>query len=150
MNWQSYNLGAGNTLTYRFQDGAGNLPAGASFATLNRIWQGSPSEIAGRIQVQPGQNGQITLINQNGILFKDGAQISVGSLTASSLNITDALFLAGLQSNTDAGAVAAFLADGAGGGLVRVDSGAELRTTSGGRVMLLGENVENHGLIETP
>ena len=149
VNFASYNLGAGNTLTYRFQDGAGNLPVGASFSTLNRIWQGSPSEIAGRIQVQAGQNGQITLINQNGIIFKDGAQVSVGSLIASTLNISDELFLAGIQSNTDAGSIAAFIAE-TGGGLVKVESGAELKTASGGRVMLLAENVENHGLIETP
>lgn len=148
LNWQSYNVGAGNTLTYRFQDGAGNLPAGASFSTLNRIWQGSPSEIAGRIQVQPGQNGQITLINQNGIIFRDGAQINVGSLTASSLDISDSLFSAGIASNLMADMVAAFA--GTAGGLVKVDAGAELKTETGGRVLLLAPNVENHGLITTP
>jgi filamentous hemagglutinin len=148
LNWQSYNIGAGHTLTYRFQDAAGNLPAGASFATLNRIWQGSPSEIAGRIQVQPGQNGQITLINRNGILFKDGAQVSVGSLVASTLDITNELFLNGIQSNLAADTVPAFL--GEGGGVVRGEAGAELRTETGGRVMLLAENVENHGVIQTP
>ncbi|MGQ9687105.1 MAG: two-partner secretion domain-containing protein, partial [Thiobacillaceae bacterium] len=148
LNWQSYNIGPGHGLTYGFQDAAGNLPAGASFANLNRIWQGSPSEIAGRIQVQAGQNGQIYLINQNGIVFKDGAQIDVGSLVASSLNIADDLFLAGIQSNLDADTVPAFL--GVGGGVVRVEAGAELKTEHGGRVLLLAENVENHGIIQTP
>lgn len=149
VNWASYNLGAGNTLTYRFQDAAGNLPAGASFSTLNRIWQGSPSEIAGRIQVQAGQNGQITLINQNGILFKGGAQISVGSLTASTLDIADKLFIDGIHTNLTPDSVAAFTAAG-GGGVVKLDSGATLRTERGGRVLLLAQDVENHGVIETP
>lgn len=148
LNWASYNLGAGNSLTYRFQDATGNLPAGASFSTLNRIWQGSPSEIAGRIQVQPGQSGQIYLINQNGIVFKDGAQVNVGSLVASTLDISDNLYLNGLVSNLNADTVPAFL--GSSGGVVRVEGGAELRSELGGRVMLLAENVENHGLIQTP
>jgi filamentous hemagglutinin len=151
LNWQSFDIGAGNTLTYRYQDGSGSLPANASFSSLNRIWQANPSEIAGRIQVQPGQNAQITLINQNGILFKDGAQVSVGSLTASTLDITDAAYLAGVHANANAGGQAAFAAGAsAPGGLVVVESGAELKTERGGRVMLLAENVENHGLIETP
>lgn len=149
VNWASYNLGAGNTLTYRFQDAAGNLPAGASFSTLNRIWQGSPSEIAGRIQVQAGQNGQITLINQNGILFRDGAQISVGSLTASTLDIADRLFIDGIYTNLTPDSVAAFTAAG-GGGVVKLESGATLRTERGGQVLLLAQDVENHGVIETP
>ncbi|MHB1188783.1 filamentous haemagglutinin family protein [Thiobacillus sp.] len=151
VNWQSYNLGAGNAMLYRYQDAAGNLPAGANFSTLNRIWQGSPSEIAGRIQVQPGQNGQIYLYNQNGILFKDGAQVNVGSLVASTLDIDDKLFIDGIPSNVNSDTLAAFNAPaGSAGGLVRVDAGATLKTENGGRVMLLAENVENHGLIETP
>lgn len=149
VNWQSYNLGAGNTLTYRYADAQGNLPAGAAFSSLNRIWQGAPSEIAGRIQVQPGQNGQITLINQNGFLFKDGARVDTGSLVASTLDISDTLFLdGGPHTNLDAATLPAFLGDAAG--IVRVESGAELRSASGGRVMLLARDVENHGLIETP
>lgn len=151
VNFQSYNLGVGNSLTYRYQDSAGNLPAGASFSNLSRIWQGSPSEIAGRIQVQPGQNGQIYLINQNGILFKDGAQLNVGSLVASTLDISDDLFLDGIPSNTNPIGVAAFSAfPDAPEGLIRVEQGAALTSATGGRIMLLAQNVENHGLITTP
>jgi filamentous hemagglutinin family protein len=139
LNWQSFNLGSGHSMEF--------IQPGAGAAALNRIWQGDASVIAGALKA----NGQIYLVNQNGIVFANGAQVQTGSLVATTLDITDDLFLAGIQSNIDAGNVAAFAAHaGASGGLVRVDAGAQLKTESGGRVMLLAENVENHGLIETP
>lgn len=39
---------------------------------------------------------------------------------------------------------------GESGGVVRVEAGAELETEQGGRVLLLAENVENHGIIQIP
>ncbi|MBU1397079.1 MAG: filamentous hemagglutinin N-terminal domain-containing protein, partial [Gammaproteobacteria bacterium] len=139
LNWQSFNVGSGHSMEF--------IQPGAGAAALNRIWQGDASVIAGALKA----NGQIYMVNQNGIVFANGAQVQTGSLYGSTLDITDELFLAGIPSNTDAGNVAAFAANaGAPGGLVRVEAGAELKTASGGRVMLLAENVENHGLIETP
>ncbi len=139
LNWQSFNIGSGNTVQF-VQPNAGS-------AALNRIWQGDASVIAGALKA----NGQVYLVNQNGIVFANGAQTDTGGLVASTLPITDKIFNDGIPSNTDAGGVAAFAAEnGALGGLVRVEAGAELKTTTGGRVMLLAENVENHGLIETP
>lgn len=139
LNWQSFNVGSGHSMEF--------IQPGAGAAALNRIWQGDASVIAGALKA----NGQVCLVNQNGIVFANGAQVQAGSLVASTLDIGDDLFLAGIPSNTDAGTVAAFSANsGALGGLVRVEAGAELKTASGGRVMLLAENVENHGLIETP
>lgn len=139
LNWQDFNVGSGHTLQF--------VQPNAGAAALNRIWQGDASVIAGALQA----NGQIYLVNQNGIVFADGAQVNVGSLVAGTLDISDELFANGIPSNTDAGTQAAFAAaSGSPGGLVKVESGAELKTATGGRVMLLAENVENHGLIETP
>lgn len=139
LNWQSFNVGSGNTMQF--------VQPNAGAAALNRIWQGDASVIAGALKA----NGQVYLVNQNGIVFANGAQVNTGSLVASTLDIGDTLFNNGIPSNTDAGGVAAFAAgSGAPGGMVRVDAGASLKTTTGGRVMLLAENVENHGLIETP
>ncbi|ODU50842.1 MAG: hypothetical protein ABS92_01755 [Thiobacillus sp. SCN 63-374] len=139
LNWQSFNIGQGNTMEF--------VQPGAGAATLNRIWQGDPSMIAGALKA----NGQIYLVNQNGIVFANGAQVNAGGLVASTLDIDDQLFIDGLPSNLDAGGVAGFsAASGAAGGLVQVEAGATLKTESGGRVMLLAENVENHGVIETP
>lgn len=139
LNWQSFNVGSGHSMEF--------IQPGAGAATLNRIWQGDASVIAGALKA----NGQIYLVNQNGIVFKDGAQVNVGSLIASTLDIDDKLFINGITTNVNPDTVAAFSAAvGSAGGLVVVDTGATLKTESGGRVMLLAENVENHGLIETP
>ena len=139
LNWQSFNVGRGGTMEF--------IQPGAGAATLNRIWQGDPSMIAGALKA----NGQIYLVNQNGIVFANGAQVNANGVFASTLDIDNNLFNNGIPSNRDAGGVAAFsAASGAAGGLVRVEEGATLKTERGGRVMLLAENVENHGVIETP
>jgi filamentous hemagglutinin family protein len=139
LNWQSFNVGSGNTMQF--------VQPSAGAATLNRIWQGDASVIAGALKA----NGQLYLVNQNGIVFANGAQVNAGRIVASTLDIDDKLFIDGIPSNRNAGGVAAFsAASGAAGGLVQVEAGATLKTESGGLVMLLAENVENHGLIETP
>ncbi|MDI9349677.1 MAG: filamentous hemagglutinin N-terminal domain-containing protein [Candidatus Symbiobacter sp.] len=63
IEWQSFNLAAGNTL--KFQVGAGN-------ATLNRVvGAGNFSTIAGVIQ----SDGAFYLVNPNGLVWKAGAAI---------------------------------------------------------------------------
>ena len=93
VNWKDFNIGPDNTVRYVRVDENGNPVDGASFSTLNRIYQNSKSLIEGKIDVQAGQNGAIYLINQNGILFKGNAQVDVNTLIASSLNIKDDDFL---------------------------------------------------------
>ncbi len=145
LNWQSFNVGAGYSMVF-------NQP-GANSAALNRIWQGNASVIAGAIQA----NGQIYLINQNGILFANGAQVNVGGLVASALDIDDAVFLHpnGLFSLTDeAGNVRpAFqwtgTAEGFAGSLVKVEPDAELAAALGGAIMLFAPQVVNQGTIHT-
>ena len=51
----------------------------------------NPSAIIGSLSA----NGQIFLVNPNGVLFAKGAQVNVGGLVASTLGITDADFMAG-------------------------------------------------------
>jgi len=55
-----------------------SISRGADAAALNRIHSADPSVIQGSIDA----NGQIYLINQNGILFDQGAQVNVNSLVA--------------------------------------------------------------------
>ncbi|MFX8624542.1 filamentous hemagglutinin N-terminal domain-containing protein, partial [Acinetobacter baumannii] len=56
------------------------------------MWSADPSVIAGKLSA----NGQIYLVNQNGIVFAQGAQVNVGSLVASTLNINSNDYLNGL------------------------------------------------------
>lgn len=58
---------------------------------LNRVTGNAPSNIFGALQA----NGTLLLLNQNGILFGENATIHVGSLIASTLNLTDEDFLKG-------------------------------------------------------
>ena len=103
VNFRDFNIGRDNTVRYVRVDENGRPVDGASFSTLNRIYQGSKSIIEGRIEVQPGQNGAIYLINQNGILFSGGTQVNVGTLTSAGLNTAnlstrnDRLFNLGVQ-----------------------------------------------------
>jgi len=142
LNWQSFNIGAGGTVTFA-------QPSTSSIA-LNRIFQGSPSQIFGTLK----SNGTIYLLNQNGFLFGTTAVVNVGGLLASSLNISpDALRLGIAQAAGVLSPAFQPYTDAAGKALpsgdVLVQNGATI-TASGGQVMLFAPKVENDGLIQTP
>lgn len=76
LNWQSFNIASGASVKF--------VQPNAAALAINEIFQGTPSKILGSLSA----NGRIYLINQNGIMFGVGAQVNVGGLVASSLNIT--------------------------------------------------------------
>lgn len=81
LNWQSFNVGADAAVTF-------NQPNSSAVA-LNRVGGQAPSSIYGSLNA----NGQVFLVNPNGVLFAPGAQVDVGGLVASSLDISDQNFL---------------------------------------------------------
>ena len=81
INWQAFNIAAGERVNF--------LQPNANAAILNRILGNNPSQIFGAISA----NGRVFLVNPAGVLFAPGAQVSVGSLVASSLNISNADFM---------------------------------------------------------
>ncbi|WNF46925.1 filamentous hemagglutinin N-terminal domain-containing protein [Pseudomonas sp. SG20056] len=83
INWQSFSIGAGNSVTF-------NQP-GSSSVALNRVLGSDVSVIQGALNA----NGQVFLVNPNGVLFSPTAQVNVGSIVASTLNISTADFMAG-------------------------------------------------------
>ena len=142
LNWQSFNISADGTVTFHQPD--------ASSVALNRIYQADPSRIFGALNA----NGRVYLINQNGILFGEGARVNVGGLVASSLDITPEAISNGLAGAAQQLQPAFRTFDGSGAappGTVKVERGAEIRTASGGQVLLFApENVTNEGRISTP
>jgi filamentous hemagglutinin family protein len=130
LNWQNFNIDKGYSVNF--------VQPSSTSSALNRIWDANPTTIAGSLTA----NGQLYLINQNGIIFANGAQVNTGALIASSLDITDSLYTAGYLTNTQV--IPAFSGIG---GFVRVDSGAVL---NGSRIMLFAPVVENNGTINTP
>jgi filamentous hemagglutinin family protein len=82
-HWQSFNIGQGHTVNFV-------QPSGTA-AALNRVMGADASVIQGALKA----NGQIFLVNPNGILFTPTAQVNVGGIVASTLNVSTADFMAG-------------------------------------------------------
>lgn len=122
LNWQSFNVAPGETVNFE-------QPSVAAIA-VNRIFDTNGTRILGQLNA----NGQVWLINPNGILFGQGAQIDVGGLVASTLNLSDT----SLTGNTHS-----FSGDGAGSVVNR----GTITTASGGYAALLGNTVSNQGTI---
>ncbi len=147
LNWQSFNVGRHTRVTFNQSAGGAAAP---TWSVLNRVLNplASPTRILGEITAQ----GQVLVLNQNGVLFEAGAQVNLHSLVAGAVTITNQQYLAnGLYS---AGGVASFIA---GDGSVSVAAGADILTTlapsvttGGGSVILLGANAGNAGSISTP
>lgn len=125
INWGSFSIGV-NELT-RF------IQPSALSAVLNRVTGQDPSAILGALQ----SNGKVFLLNPNGIVFGAGSQINVGGLVASTLNLSNADFLAGRMNFTD----------GAGAGSV-LNQGSI--NAAGGPVYMVGNAVTNQGIITSP
>lgn len=125
INWGSFSISVGELTRF--------IQPSALSAVLNRVTGQDPSAILGALQ----SNGHVFLINPNGIVFGPGAQIDVAGLVASTLNLSNADFLAGRMNFTD----------GAGAGSV-VNQGAI--NAAGGPVYLVGSAVTNNGLITSP
>lgn len=150
LEWKTFNVGKDTTLA--FDQSAGGSDVGTWIA-FNHITDpsGNPTQILGSIQAQ----GQVYVINQNGIIFGGSSQVNTGSLVASALPINDNLVTRGLLNNPDSEFL--FSATGVTGtvGDVTVQAGAKITapTTSanvGGRVALIGPNATNKGTISTP
>ena len=82
-NWQSFSIGAGNTVNF--------VQPSSSSVALNRVLGNDVSVIQGAINA----NGQVFLINPNGVLFTPTSQVNVGGLVATTLNLSTDNFMAG-------------------------------------------------------
>ncbi|MGB3749475.1 MAG: YDG domain-containing protein [Rhodanobacter sp.] len=109
VNWTSFDIGSQANVRFEQPD--------ASAIALNRVLGGSPSQILGGLSA----NGQVWLVNPNGVFFGKGAQVDVGGLVVSSLSISDSDFLAGRARFAAAGSAGAVRNEGtirAHGGVV--------------------------------
>ncbi len=125
VNWQSFNIGAGNSVQIN--------QGGANAAMLARVVGNDPSQLLGSLKA----DGKLFLINQRGILVGEGATIDTAGFMASTLDVSDAEFLAGgamtFKGDSDAGIV----------NLGKI-------TASEGNVMLFAHTVKNAGEISAP
>lgn len=82
-NWQSFSIGQGHSVNF--------VQPSSSSVALNRVLGSDVSVIQGALNA----NGQIFLVNPNGVLFSPTAQVNVGAIVASTLNISTQDFMAG-------------------------------------------------------
>jgi len=120
LNWQSFNIGANATVNFQ--------QPSASAVALNRVIGQDPSAIFGNLNA----NGQVFLVNPNGVLFGPGARVDVGGLVATTMNIRNEDFLAGNYR---------FFRDGATGSVINRGN------LTGGYLALLAPEVRNEGVI---
>ena len=125
LNWKSFSI-AGNESVHFMQ------PSVSSIA-LNRVIGTDPSVILGHLQ----SNGRIFLLNPNGILFGAGAQIDVGGLLATTLQIRNDDFMAGRY----------LFAQDPLKGLHTVINRGTIHVSDHGFVFLAAPGVSNEGLI---
>ncbi|WP_250624998.1 YDG domain-containing protein [Pinirhizobacter soli] len=122
LNWQSFDIGVDQTVNF--------VQPGASSVAVNRVLGNTASEIFGHLNA----NGQVWLINPNGVLFGQGSQVNVGGIVASTLDID--------QGTAGSGTVRL-----AGDGKGKVVNQGSINAASGGYVALIGNQVSNQGTI---
>ncbi len=83
IDWQDFSISNGETTRI--------LQPSEVSSILNRVVSNRPSEIHGTLQ----SNGQVYLINQNGILIGPEGKIQTNGFVASALNLSNAEFLGG-------------------------------------------------------
>jgi filamentous hemagglutinin family protein len=80
INWNDFSIASGETVNFVQPD--------ANAIALNRVVTATPSSILGNLNA----NGQVFIVNPNGITFGSTAQVNVGGLVASTLDISDSDF----------------------------------------------------------
>ena len=122
LNWQTFNIAPQETVDF--------VQPSTTAVAVNHILGNSGSQILGHLNA----NGQVYLINPNGILFGAGSQVDVGGLVASTLEAN--------ATNT-AGNTRSFSGSGTGS----VVNEGTITAANGGYVVLLGNRVSNVGTI---
>lgn len=157
IDWRSFNIGKDSEVLFR--------QPSVTASALNRIYDANPSVIQGKLTA----NGQVLLINQNGILFDRGAQVNTQSLVVSTLNISNERFLSGVLSGgglttpafeggyDDAGITLSLRPDGTLPGSITIGGGpadaapAKLAAKAGGSILLFAPRIDNAGgVISAP
>jgi mucin-19 len=123
VNWDSFNVGKNATVNF-------NQP-NASAVILNRVTSATPSMINGAVNA----NGQVVLVNPNGVTFGRGADINAAGVVASTMDIANKDFMNGKSTfnGNSKGAI--------------VNEGRITTNTDGGYIALLAPEVRNQGYL---
>jgi len=122
IDWNSFSIGKGNTVNF--------VQPSSSSVALNRVTGSDVSQIQGALKA----NGQVFLLNPNGVLFSPTAQVTVGGLLASTLSMSNQDFMSGNYKLQGASANA-------------VINQGNIKAFNGGTVALIAARVSNVGEI---
>ena len=123
INWQSFNVGSQGTVNFQQKN--------SSSVSLDRVVGGNLAQIEGRINA----NGQVYLVDPNGVIFGKGSEVNVGGLVASTLDIANADFNSGNLKFNRNGATGTVVNDGT------------ITVTAHGTAALLSPSITNAGIV---
>ncbi|AMV00424.1 filamentous hemagglutinin N-terminal domain-containing protein [Xanthomonas citri] len=123
LTWSAFDIGSAATMTF-------NQPTTTS-VVLNLVQGGNPTQIFGNLTA----NGQVFLLNSNGVLLGSTANINVGGLVVSTLGTSVSQFMNGN-----------YVFD-AGGNTVALVSNSGTINAAAGSATLIGGRVANSGTI---
>lgn len=123
INWNSFSIGSAETVNF-------NQP-NVSSITLNRVVGNEKSVIDGALNA----NGQVWILNSNGVLFNANAKVNTSGLFATTKSLNDADFQAGNYSFK-------------GDSTASVINLGTIDINNGGYASLLANSVTNEGTIK--
>lgn len=123
INWNSFSIASNETVNF-------NQPS-KNAITLNRVIGNERSIIDGALNA----NGQVWILNSNGILFNSNAKINTAGIIATTKNISDADFNASKYKFS-------------GGSSASVINMGEITANDSGYVAMLANTVQNNGTIK--
>ncbi|MEM7009962.1 MAG: filamentous hemagglutinin N-terminal domain-containing protein, partial [Verrucomicrobiota bacterium] len=123
IDWEEFSIDHGELTRF--------VQPGKDSAALNRVFSGNPSSIHGRLEA----NGNVWLINPNGVLIGPGGSVKANGFVASSLDVSDEDFLSGGEARF------------AGGSSAAVQNLGSIEAL-GGDVFLIAREVSNDGSIK--
>ncbi|MBE9568306.1 MAG: filamentous hemagglutinin N-terminal domain-containing protein [Proteobacteria bacterium] len=126
IDWQRFNIGSQEYVQFAQPD--------TNSVALNRVVGGDPSLILGNLSA----NGQVFLVNPNGVYFGQNTTVDVGGIVASVRDISNDDFMSGnyVFSKTL----------GAADDVGIVNDGT-ITARDGGYVVMMGDYVRNNGII---
>ena len=123
IDWQAFGIGSTEQVDFQLSQGG---------VTLNRVTGNDPSNIFGRLT----SNGDLWLINPNGVLFGNSAQVDVHGLIATTSDISNTNFMSSNYNFSTPSSLTSTV----------VNHGS-ITAAQGGLVALVAPGVQNMGVI---
>jgi filamentous hemagglutinin family protein len=127
INWQQFGIETGERVSF--------IQPSSSSLILNRITGLDSSLINGKLDA----NGQVFIINPNGVLVGEGAQINAGGIVASTLGISDKAFMDGNFQFSKISSLP-----------ISVKNSGSVTAAEGGYIVFLADEVKNNGNMNAP